>query len=118
MQGTTLYGPHRDDFSFYLNEIDLKVYGSQGQQRIAVISFKLAEIQIFKELTKKNPLLLLDDIFSEIDIKKRNRLLKYIDGSIQTIITTTDLKNINKKIVENAKIFKVIDGTVTEKVGK
>ena len=98
--------------------MDLKVYGSQGQQRIAVISFKLAEIQIFKELTKKNPLLLLDDIFSEIDIKKRNRLLKYIDGSIQTIITTTDLKNINKKIVENAKIFKVIDGTVTEKVGK
>lgn len=118
IQGTTLFGPHRDDFSFILNSLDLKVYGSQGQQRIAVIAFKLAEIQIFKESTQNNPILLLDDIFSEIDIKKRNRLLKYIDGSVQTIITTTDLKNINKKIIEKSKIFKVIDGNVIEKVGK
>ena len=99
------------DLKAYAQSVITHATGSEN-------SFKLAEIQIFKELTKKNPLLLLDDIFSEIDIKKRNRLLKYIDGSIQTIITTTDLKNINKKIVENAKIFKVIDGTVTEKVGK
>lgn len=118
IQGTTLFGPHRDDFNFILNSLDLKVYGSQGQQRIAVIAFKLAEIQIFKEFTQSNPILLLDDIFSEIDIKKRNRLLKYIDGSVQTIITTTDLKNINKKIIEKSKIFKVIDGNVIEKVGK
>lgn len=116
--GNTLYGPHRDDFSFYLGDMDLKYYGSQGQQRIAIISFKLAEIEIFKEKTDKTPLLLLDDIFSEIDIKKRNHLLKYIDGNVQTIITTTDIKNINRRILEEAKIFEVVNGNIIEKVGK
>lgn len=115
MQGMSLYGPHRDDFSFELDGIDLKFYGSQGQQRLAVIAFKLAEIEIFKELKEDDPILLLDDIFSEIDIKKRNQLLKYIDDNVQTIITTTDLKNINKKTVEKAKIFEVHDGTVLER---
>lgn len=115
LQGMSLYGPHRDDFSFNLGDIDLKFYGSQGQQRIAVISFKLAEIEIFKEILKDEPVLLLDDIFSEIDIRKRNQLLKYIDENVQTIITTTDIKNINKKVVEQAKVFEVHDGNVLER---
>lgn len=117
MQGTTLYGPHRDDFSFYLNDQNLKIFGSQGQQRLAIIAFKLAEIEIFKEETSTTPILLLDDIFSEIDRKKKNKLLKYIEKDIQTIITTTDLKDIQKHVLKEAKIFDVRGGIITEKVG-
>ncbi len=118
IQGTTLYGPHRDDFSFYINEDDIRLYGSQGQQRMAIIAFKLAEIEIFKDITGTSPILLLDDIFSELDLKKRQKLIKYLPDDIQTIITTTDLKNIQKKVVENSKIFIVDKGTIKEKVGK
>ena len=116
-QGMTLYGPHRDDFSFYIKDEDLKYYGSQGQQRIAIIAFKLAEVSLFKEEKNTNPILLLDDIFSELDIDKRNKLIKYIPNDIQVIITTTDLKNIQRKIINKAKIFFVEDGKITEKAG-
>ena len=115
-QGTTLYGPHRDDFSFYLDDENMRFYASQGQQRLAIICFKLAEIEIFKEDTDTMPILLLDDIFSEIDRKKKNKLLKYIENDIQTIITTTDLKDIQKSVLQNAKIFDVRGGFVTERV--
>ena len=113
----TLYGPHRDDFSFYLDNQNLKFYGSQGQQRIAIISFKLAEVGLFRQEKNTSPILLLDDIFSELDIKKRNKLIKYIPQDTQTIITTTDLKNIQKKIVDSSKIFIVDNGTIEEKAG-
>lgn len=115
-QGTTLYGPHRDDFSFYLGDENMRLFSSQGQQRLAIICFKLSEIEIFKEDTNSFPILLLDDIFSEIDRKKKNKLLKYIERDIQTIITTTDLKDIKKSILEDAKIFDVCDGNVTERM--
>lgn len=114
----TLFGIHRDDISFFLNDLDLKLYGSQGQQRIAILSFKLAEINVFKEVTGTYPIVLLDDIFSEIDIEKRNRLLKFIKPNIQFIITTTDLNNISGKIVEKASIFKLKNGSVVIKGGK
>ena len=113
--GITLFGPHRDDFSFYLGEKDLKVYGSQGQQRLAVICYKLSEIHIFEKLCHTKPVLLFDDIFSELDIEKRNKLLNYINQDIQSIITTTDLKNIRKKYLTNAFIFKVENGKITRK---
>ena len=116
LQGTTLYGPHRDDFAFFLDNNDLKIFGSQGQSRLAVITFKLSEIALFQEKTKTTPILLLDDIFSEIDRKKKNRLLRYIQNGIQTIITTTDLKDINARIIKDAKIFDVAGGIVTERV--
>ena len=115
MQGMTLYGPHRDDFSFYLGAIDLKFYGSQGQQKLAILSYKLSEVDVFTEVTGTHPVLLLDYIFSEIDIKKRNRLLKYIDQDIQSIITTTDLKNIQKKVLEHATIFEIKQGSIVKK---
>jgi DNA replication and repair protein RecF len=108
----TLVGPHRDDFDFYLNDVNLKLYGSQGQQRIAVLSIKLAEIAIFKKYTGTTPILLLDDIFSELDSKKKNNLLKYIKNNIQTIITTTDLTCINKKIIEKSKLIQIENGTL------
>lgn len=113
--GMTLFGPHRDDFSFILDNNNLKFYGSQGQQKVSILAFKLAEISIFEKKLNKKPVLLFDDIFSELDIKKRNRLLKYVQKDIQTIITTTDIKNINKKSLENAYIFEVNNGKIERK---
>lgn len=112
MQGKTLYGPHKDEIIFILNGEDLKTFGSQGQQRTAVISFKIAEISIFKNSTGNYPILLLDDIFSELDSIKTNNLLSYIKGEYQTIMTTTDLKNINKKILNKATVFNTENGKV------
>lgn len=111
----TLYGPHRDDFSIYLNDIDLKNFGSQGQQRLAVLSTKLAEISIFERVCHTKPVLLLDDIFSELDLTKRRKLLKYINNDLQSIITTTDLKNIQKKFLEDANIYIVENGNISRK---
>lgn len=109
---TTLIGPHRDDIEFYLNDKNVKEYGSQGQQRVAVLSLKLAEIPIFQKYKNVNPVLLLDDVFSELDDIKKNNLIKYLKNDIQVIITTTDLKHVNKKILGNANVFKIKDGQV------
>lgn len=114
--GNTLFGPHRDDFDFYLENNNLKSYGSQGQQRLAIIAIKLAEIEIFKNYSKTAPILLLDDVFSELDDEKKNNLLKYISNDIQTIITTTDLENIDKKIINSAKLFKIESGHVVDSI--
>ena len=113
--GMTLYGPHRDDFEFILNEENLKYFGSQGQQKTAIISFKLAEIPIFKEYCNTKPVLLLDDIFSELDVKKINKLLKLISNDIQTIVTTTDLRRINKRYLEKSIIYEVNNGEIERK---
>ena len=114
--GMTIYGPHRDDFYFEYKGKDLKYFGSQGQQKLAILSFKLSEIPIFKEFCGTEPVLLLDDIFSELDMKKRNKLLKFINSdSIQSIITTTDLKNINKKYLVDSFVFFVKNGTIERK---
>ena len=114
----TIYGPHRDDLHFLIDNDDIKIYGSQGQQKISIIALKLSEIEIFKELTDTYPILLLDDVFSELDIKNRNKLINYINKNLQVIITANDTRGINRKFLEEAKIFKVKDGMVTEKVGK
>ena len=113
----TLYGPHRDDFSFYIDNNNIKFYGSEGQQRLAIITYKLCEVNLFKEEKNKMPILLLDDIFSELDIKTRNKLIEFIPNDIQVIITTTDLKNIKKSLLNKGKIFIVDKGIVTEKDG-
>ena len=111
--GMTIYGPHRDDFYFEYKGYDLRYYGSQGQQKLSIISFKLSEIPIFKEYCGTYPVLLLDDIFSELDIKKRNKILKMIQSyDMQSIITTTDLRNINKKYIEDSYIYIVKDGNI------
>ena len=114
MYGMTLIGPHRDDFSFLLDGKDLSIYGSQGQIRSAILSLKLSEVFLFKEVDDDYPILLLDDIFSELDVEKRNRLVKYIMDDVQTIITTTDIHMIDKFLVDKAKIFTVIDGNIVE----
>jgi recF protein len=107
---TTTLGPHKDDFNFMLGDNNLKFYGSQGQQRIAVLSLKLSEIPIFKKYKETSPILLLDDVFSELSDDKKNNLIKYISKDIQTIITTTELSNLDSKLIKKAKLFKIENG--------
>jgi DNA replication and repair protein RecF len=108
----TNIGPHRDDLSFMLENIDIRKFGSQGQQRTAALSCKLAEIDLVKEVIKENPVLLLDDVLSELDRQRQNYLLNNI-GDIQTIITCTGLEEFVNHRFAYDKIFHVINGTVT-----
>ena len=87
----TSVGPHRDDFSFLVGDVDIRKFGSQGQQRTAALSLKLSEIELVKRITKDTPVLLLDDVLSELDSNRQNYLLNSI-GDIQTIITCTGLE--------------------------
>lgn len=108
----TSIGPHKDDIEFFLGDKNLKYYGSQGQQRVAVLTLKLSEIELFKKYKETTPILLLDDIFSELDDIKKNNLLKYISRDIQTIITTTDLNNLDKKLIKKSKLFNIKNGNI------
>ena len=110
--GSSLIGPHKDELEFFLNDLNLKFYGSQGQQRLAILSIKLAELEILKKYKSDTPILLLDDLFSELDDEKKNRLLKYINQDIQTIITTTDLKSIDQSIIDKSKLFEIENGNI------
>ena len=107
----TSVGPHRDDFSFIVNGIDIRKYGSQGQQRTAALSLKLSEIELVKKMTKDTPVLLLDDVLSELDSNRQNYLLGSL-GDIQTIITCTGLDEFVNNRFEINKIFKVTNGVV------
>ena len=110
-QKTTLCGPHRDDISFFVNEIDIRKFGSQGQQRTAALSLKLAEIELVKKITRDYPILLLDDVLSELDSSRQNKLLSNIHH-IQTMITCTGLDDFVNNRFPIDKIFRVTDGTV------
>lgn len=114
--GCTLIGPHKDNFCFYLNENNLSLYGSQGQFKMAVLALKLAEVDVFSEITLESPILLLDDIFSELDISKRNRLVKFLNSDIQTIMTTTDLSDIDDELKLKSNIYRIENGEVIEKI--
>ena len=114
-QRTTLLGIHKDDFSIYIDDVKINNYGSQGQQRISILCLKLAEIDIYKEKFNKKPIILLDDIFSELDSEKKENIIKYINSDMQVFITSTDLNNIDEKITKNADIFYVNDGKVIKR---
>ena len=114
-QRTTLLGIHKDDFSIYIDDVKINNYGSQGQQRISILCLKLAEIDIYKEKFNKKPIILLDDIFSELDSEKKENIIKYINSDMQVFITSTDLTNIDEKITKNADIFYVNDGKVIKR---
>lgn len=109
----TTVGPHRDDFSFMVGDIDIRRFGSQGQQRTAALSLKLSEIELVKKLTKDNPVLLLDDVLSELDSNRQNYLLSTI-GDIQTIITCTGLDEFVNNRFEIDKVFKIENGSIAE----
>ena len=117
MQGMTLTGLHRDDLVFLVQDQDAKIYASQGQQRLIVIAYKIAELLVFKKIKHEYPVLLLDDVFSEIDIKRRNNIVKFLKSDIQVIITTTDLEDIEPDLVKSAKIFKIKNGEIKIKGG-
>lgn len=103
--GMTSFGIHRDDYEFIHNECNSKEYSSQGLQKLIVLAMKLSEVQIFIKDYEIIPILLLDDLFSELDEKNRNNIFKSLNKDIQIFITTTDLKNINKNIIKKAKIY-------------
>ena len=108
----TNVGPHKDDVAFFINDKDVRKYGSQGQQRTCALSLKLAEIELVKKVINDTPVLLLDDVLSELDANRQNFLLDSI-GDIQTIITCTGLDEfVNNRFSIN-RIFKVVNGVVS-----
>ena len=109
----TSTGPHRDDFSFLAGNIDIRKFGSQGQQRTAALSLKLSEIELVKKITRDTPVLLLDDVLSELDTNRQNYWLNSI-GDIQTIITCTGLEEFVNNRFEINRIYRVSNATVTQ----
>ena len=107
----TMTGPQRDDFGVFINGSDVRVYGSQGQQRTAALSLKLAEIEMVKKIINDNPILLLDDVMSELDSKRRDALLSRI-SDIQTIITCTGYDDFIRQRINVDKIYKISDGAI------
>lgn len=112
--GQTHVGPHRDDMNFIVNDTDIRRFGSQGQQRSAALSLKLSEIELVKRVIKDVPVLLLDDVLSELDSNRQNFLLNSIHD-VQIIITCTGLDEFVKNRFQINKVFYVSEGTVTEK---
>ena len=110
-QKTTLTGPQRDDITFYINKNDVRKYGSQGQQRSTALSLKLSEIELFKVKTGDNPILLLDDVLSELDRSRQDYLIESI-GDIQTIITCTGLEEFVENKKANGRIYKINSGKI------
>lgn len=108
-QKTTSVGPHRDDFVFLIDGMDARKYASQGQQRTAALSLKLSEIELVKKMTKDSPVLLLDDVLSELDSSRQQLLCNHI-GNIQTIITCTGLEEFVNNRFQINRIFHVQEG--------
>lgn len=107
----TTVGPHRDDFCFTIGDVDIRKFGSQGQQRTAALSLKLSEIELVKKIIKDTPILLLDDVLSELDSNRQNYLLNSI-GDIQTIITCTGLEEFVNNRFEIDRVYKITNGSV------
>ena len=110
-QKTTLSGPHRDDISFIVNGIDIRKFGSQGQQRTAALSLKLSELELVKRISRDEPILLLDDVLSELDSSRKNYLLDSIKD-IQTLITCTGLEEFINSHLQIDKMFQVKSGKI------
>ena len=108
---STQTGPHRDDICFYINGIDVRKFGSQGQQRTAALSLKLAEIELVKSLIHDTPILLLDDVMSELDSNRKHFLLESMKD-IQTIVTCTGYDDFIKSRIHINQIYQVTNGTV------
>ncbi|MEY8371142.1 DNA replication/repair protein RecF [Aerococcaceae bacterium 50-4] len=111
-RGVTLVGPHRDDLTFKVNGRDVQKFGSQGQQRTTVLSMKLAEIECMYEVLGEYPILLLDDVLSELDNERQTHLLKSIQSKVQTFLTTTSLDGIQRELIEEPRIFNIDAGAV------
>jgi DNA replication and repair protein RecF len=110
----TLIGPHRDDLRFLVGGIDLTIYGSRGQQRTAALALKLAEVELIGQEVGEQPILLLDDVMSELDDARRGYLMRMIDGAQQAILTTTDLKAYSTEFLAEVTLLRVKEGRIEE----
>lgn len=115
IRGQSVTGPHRDDISFYINNNESKKFASQGQQRTIVLSLKLAELQLVKEKTDTEAILLLDDVLAELDDLRQNYLLQAIGENTQTIITSVDTLHFKDEYLKNVEIFEIKDNCVIKK---
>lgn len=112
-RGVTHKGPHRDDIFFHINGTEVKTYSSQGQQRTTLLSLKISELKYMEAETGEVPILLLDDVFSELDTERQKYLVDFI-SSIQTIITCTDVEYLEKLKLEGSMVYKVAGGMVSK----
>ena len=112
IRGNTGIGPHRDDLQILLNGMSLKAFGSQGQQRTGALALKLSQLEYVHQEIGEFPVLLLDDVMSELDNERRAQLLLFIDGRVQTFITVND-KELIPELVNNA-YFKISGGSIEE----
>ena len=111
-QGVCLLGPHRDDLEFVVNDVNMLTYGSRGQQRTAALSAKFAELAFMRAATSEEPILLLDDVFSELDASRREYLLRQVLEREQTLITATDYSSFPEEILAQAHRYEVIAGEI------
>ncbi|MBO1198245.1 DNA replication/repair protein RecF [Staphylococcus simiae] len=111
-RGMSLFGPHRDDLGFSVNGMDAQTYGSQGQQRTTALSIKLAEIELMNIEVGEYPILLLDDVLSELDDSRQTHLLSTIQHKVQTFVTTTSVDGIDHEIMNNAKLYRINQGEI------
>ena len=106
--------PTGNHFAFIVNDVDIRKFGSQGQQRTAALSLKLSEIELVKKITKDTPILLLDDVLAELDDLRQNFLLNSIGENIQTVITSVDTLLFDEEFLKDVKIFKVYNGKIID----
>lgn len=117
-RGQSVIGPHRDDLIFLINEKEAKSFASQGQQRSIVLAIKLAELKIIEKRKNEIPVLLLDDVFAELDESRQDFLLHNLPENIQTFLTTTHISNIQKEFLKGAQILEIKNGQVIENAGR
>lgn len=112
-RGSTLIGPHRDDLQFAVNGMNVQTFGSQGQQRTTALSLKLAEIELIKAEIGEYPILLLDDVLSELDDHRRSHLIEAIQNRVQTFVTNTSVEGIDPILLNQSKIYHVHQGKIS-----
>ncbi len=112
-RGTTSVGPHRDDFAVLFGEVSMTTYGSQGQQRLSTLALKFAAREYLRRETGQDPVLLFDDVMSELDEERRGYLSGYFLGSTQAVITTTNLEYFDEEVLERARIIRISGGTLS-----
>ena len=112
-RATTVRGPHRDDIAFHINEMDVRYFGSQGQQRTAALAVKLAEIRLVEDMVGESPVVLLDDVTAELDEKRRSHIFDLTCGRCQTFATATETGEFPVEIVSQSAIFEVLKSQVT-----
>jgi len=111
-RGMTLWGPHRDDLIFRINGADARAFASQGQQRTVALSLKLAEMELLSEIVGEAPVMLLDDVMSELDDNRRRQVLALVAGKCQTFLTCTNLRALSPEVTEEAAVFEVRGGKI------